>query len=84
MTDTIQRDLDVCLRWPYHIDVEGKDEDWRYKPKDAAEHAALAILYDYSDRRGVKQGFYDVEEVVRKEIVETTASIIRAALAKEG
>ena len=48
-------------------------------PTDWAEAAALGILYDLNDRRGIKNGFDDVDMEVRMEIVTHMADIIRTA-----
>ena len=80
MFDTVKRDLDMCLKWPYHIETEGRKDDWRYVPKDNAEHAALAVIRGFCDRRGIKRGFQNIDDDIRKEIVETTAEIIRQAM----
>lgn len=63
------RNLLMGEKYPYH----GKP------PVDWAERAALGILYDLSDRRGIKHGLADVDREVRVEIVETLAATIRAA-----
>jgi len=47
-------------------------EDW-------AHRAARGVLVDLTDRRGIKNGFDDVDEDVRKDIVNSLASIIREA-----
>lgn len=47
--------------------------------KDWAHAAARAVLSSMTDRRGIKTGFDGIDEAVRKEIVETTAAIIREA-----
>lgn len=47
-------------------------EDW-------AHRAARGVLADLTDRRGIKNGFDDVDEDVRKEIVNSLSSIIREA-----
>lgn len=64
-----KRDLDTALQYPYH----GRP------PKDWAEHAALGVLNDLNDRRGIKHELSAVDEEVRAEIVETLAGIIRQA-----
>lgn len=43
------------------------------------EAAALAVLYDLSDRRGIKQELACVDLDVRGEIVETLSELILAA-----
>lgn len=58
--------------YPYH----GKP------PVDWAERAALGILADLCDRRGIKQELRQIEgdEDITEEIVKTLAEIIRTAL----
>jgi hypothetical protein len=63
------RDLARGVEYPYH----GK------KPKDWAEAAALGILYDLSDRGGIKHELSAVDDEIKAEIVEKMAAIIRAA-----
>lgn len=54
-------------------------------PKDWAERAALGVLADLCDRRGIKHALYDVEcsadedDCIRVEIVTSLAEIIRRA-----
>lgn len=54
-------------------------------PKDWAERAALGVLADLGDRRGIKWALQDVEEdedeeaSIREEIVISLAEIIRRA-----
>jgi hypothetical protein len=64
-----KRDLEMGAKYPYH----GKP------PVDWAEAAALGILRDLNDRRGIKHELAEVDDDVRGEIVETMAAIIRAA-----
>lgn len=58
-------------KFPYH----GKP------PKDWAERAALGVLADLLDRRGIKNALWDCEDdqEVTDEIVATLADIIRTA-----
>lgn len=63
------RELSMGVQYPYHGE----------KPKDWAEAAALGILYDLNDRRGIKHELGQVDGDTRAEIVATMASIIRAA-----
>lgn len=53
-------------------------------PVDAAHAAARGIVADMCDRHTIKRGFEGVHEDTRKELVETTAAIIRTALATKG
>ena len=63
------RELEKGAEYPYH----GKP------PTDWAEAAALGILYDLSDRGGIKHELDGVDDEIRVEIVEAMAKIIRAA-----
>lgn len=47
--------------------------------EDPARRAALGVLDDLGDRRGIKWGLEDVDADVRTEIVESLTAIIRAA-----
>jgi hypothetical protein len=49
-------------------------------PKDKYEVAALGILADLNDRRGIKHELADVDVSIREEIVESMANIIRKAM----
>jgi len=67
---TTKKVLDLAQEFPYvHVD----NPDWATK-------AALGILYDLSDRRGVGNELELIDEDVRQELLEAQASIIRAAL----
>lgn len=46
---------------------------------DWAHYAARGVLADLTDRRGIKDGFNDLDEDVRIEIVQSLADVIRAA-----
>ena len=63
------RDISKGVEYPYH----------GQKPKDWAETAALGILWDLSDRGGIKHELEEVDDEVKAEIVEKMAAIIRAA-----
>lgn len=69
--DYDRRTLGCGYIYPYH----GK------KPTDTAEHIALGILYDLSDRRGIKHELAAVDDDVRPQIVEELAAIIRSGMA---
>jgi len=62
-----QRDIAAGIEYPYND----------RPPKDKAEMAALGILYNFSDRHGIKNALSDVDSDVREEIVTTMADIIR-------
>ncbi len=49
-------------------------------PTDWAHTAARAIVGDLLDRRGLRQSLQDIDEEVRKELVESMRLIIFAAL----
>lgn len=46
---------------------------------DYAHAAARGILTDLCDRSGIKHGFADIDEEIRKDIIESIAEIIRQA-----
>lgn len=48
------------------------------------QKTALAIYADVTDRRGIKQEFYDVDDDITQEILETWADIIANQPKKEG
>lgn len=64
-----QRDIRVGCEYPY----DGRT------PKDWADKAALGILRDLSDRRGIKHELGAVDDDVRPDIVDAMAEIIRVA-----
>jgi hypothetical protein len=59
--------------YPYH------DQE----PKDRYEQIVCAIISDLTDRGGIKQGFVDIDEDIRVEIVETLASYVKAGIEAE-
>jgi hypothetical protein len=73
-------------RYPYDApDAWWQDEKRQNAPSpppptDWAHTASRAIIGDWLDRRGLKNTLQDIDEVVRKEIVESGATIIRTAL----
>lgn len=69
-------------RFPY----DASDEWWESdaynpppEPTDWAHRAARGVLADLTDRRAIKNGFVEIDEDVRKEMVENMAEIIRQA-----
>ena len=54
------------LEYPYH----------NKQPESKAELAALMILNDFCDRRGIKNKFVDIKQSVREEIVKSVVDII--------
>ena len=49
-------------------------------PANKFEAIAEGILHDLHDRRGIKNGFYDIDAATRSEIVATLAGIIEAGM----
>lgn len=69
--DYVRMRLEHGAQFPYH------DKP----PKDWAERAALGVLADLLDRRGIKNALWDCEDdkETTEEIVTTLGDIIRAA-----
>lgn len=75
--------FESARRYPYDAD----DAWWHARAgsvppppaADWAHAAARAVVHDLSDRRKIKQGFVQIDEAVRKEIIESIAEIIRYA-----
>ncbi len=80
-SDRIDSALDQGYRFPYDAtDDWWSDSGWSpVPPFDWAHSAARGIIANLTDRRGIKNGFNDVDEEIRREIVETCAEIIRRA-----
>lgn len=81
--DIAQHTLDRGAKYPYDAPDswwEG-DGDERVAPPavDWAHAAARGVLADLNDRKGIKQGFYEIDEKIRVEIVSSLAEIIRRA-----
>lgn len=79
-----QRDLQQGSLRPY----DAPDAWWQapgvrpaLAPVDWAHTAARGILYDLSDRAGIKHAFHHVDESVRADIVRDLADIIRESAA---
>jgi len=77
--------IDHGKKYPY----DAPDSWWRGDetrifppPIDNAHVAARGILANLQDRRKIKQGFVDIDEDVRIEIVESIAEIIRTVMIK--
>lgn len=67
-------------KFPYDASDEWGDSELPPPPPvDWAHSAARGVVADLCDRRDIKNGFNDVDEEVRVEIVQTLAAIIRAA-----
>lgn len=82
MIDIAQTTYDHGQKWPY----DAPDAWWAANgdapPADDWAHAAArGILSDLNDRRGIKNGFSDIDEETRVEIVQSLARIIRHAAA---
>jgi hypothetical protein len=69
------------LKFPYDESDEWWDDDGKNPsaPIDWAHAAARGVIADLQDRRGIKQGFQEVDEEVRQEIVKSLSDIIRLA-----
>ena len=70
-----KRTLESGQQIPY----DARDDGPALPAADWAHEAARGVLFDLSDRRGIKNGFWDIDYEIRVEIVETLAAIIRAA-----
>jgi len=60
--------IDRGIKYPYDT---LPNQSWEYI-------AARTILADLKDRSGIKQGFNDVDEDIRNEVVKSMASYILA------
>jgi hypothetical protein len=76
-----RRSIDCGNRFPF----DAPDTWWHgtegnpLPPADWAHSAARGVLYDLSDRKGIKRSFEEIDEEVRVEIVSAIADIIREA-----
>lgn len=70
-----ERACDKGVDYPY--DGHRPEKDWAHK-------AARGVLYDLSDRGGIKHGLRDVDREVREDIVDALADIIREADRRRG
>ncbi len=82
MTVTPKQRLDHGNLFPF----DAPDEWWNgseplrpHPGGDWAVRAARGVIADLQDRRGIKHELEDLDEDVRKNIVESLASIIRVA-----
>lgn len=69
-------------RYPYDASDEWKDtnhDDDAPPAEDWAHGAARGVVVDLKDRRGIKHGFDNVDEDVRREIVASIRRIILLA-----
>lgn len=67
-----ERNLKNGQEYPY--DGSRPAVDW-------AHRAARGIIADFEDRRGIQNGFYDIDEELKIEIVDVMSETIRAAYA---
>lgn len=79
MANHYLRELHRGQRYPYHQDPEA---GFPYTElKSAAHYAALGVLADLHDRRGIRQELDEVDYDVRQEIVESLTGIIEDTFA---
>ena len=78
MSEEASRNLRQGVRYPYHRTADGE----AYEPEDWCERAALGILYDLGDRRGVKHELERIDADVRADLVRDLSDIIRTAHAE--
>ena len=80
MSDAQTR-LEQGARFPYDAPDKWWHSSGSEPPPSAnwAHYAARGILADLTDRRGIKQGFDDIDEDVRSEMAMTLTDIILAA-----
>lgn len=73
--------LEHGAEFPYDASDKWWDGDGSNPPppKDWAHAAARGVISDLEGRRGIKNGFADLDEDIRAEIVVTLADIIRLA-----
>lgn len=72
MTKSAQKSLSMGNKYPY--DETRESIDW-------AHRAARGVIADLTDRRGIKNGFQDISNEIRMEIVDSMSEIIRTAYA---
>ena len=70
MVDVSAVTLKHAKQWPYN----GR------QPKDQYELAALGVLADLCDRRGIKNELHDTDDDIKEEIVTSLAAIIQSAV----
>lgn len=71
--------LERGAQYPYDAPDSWSSDTPPPPAKDWAHAAARGVLADLTDRRSIKNGFRDIDEDVRLEIVESLAEIIRIA-----
>jgi len=69
--------LTSAYRRPYDV----SDDENMPDPGDWAVRAARGVIADMRDRRAIKWGFDNVDQDVRREMIQTVADIIRFASA---
>lgn len=77
------KDLDFGARFPFDAPDSWFEDGYSHLPppeaQDWAVFAARGVIENLRDRRSIKQGFNDIAEDVRLEIVTSLAAIIRRA-----
>jgi hypothetical protein len=58
-------------------------DDEPVAPHDLGRIAAVSVIADLTDRRGIKNGFNDIDDDVRKSIVDDLTNIINAVHSPE-
>jgi hypothetical protein len=84
--EAAKRELVSGDKYPYDAPDDwyvDDDSHKKYPPVDWAHRAARAVINDLSDRRGIKNEFEEVDEDVRKDIIEALAEIIRQSKLEE-
>ena len=80
--------LDLGDRYPFDAPDDWWHGEFPYPEppiaSDWAHRAARGVLADLTDRRRIKNGFDDIDQDLRGEIVATLAAIIRAAYDERG
>ena|ERR1019366_10032770 len=69
-------------KFPYDASEDWYESDDTRSPPPAtdwAHAAARGVVADLTDRRGIKNGFDDVDDETKVEIISTMAEIIRLA-----
>lgn len=76
-----QKELKQGAKFPYDASDEWLNGTDRkpLAPVDWAHAAARGVISNLKDRSGIKRGFEEIDEDIRKEIVESMADIIRTA-----
>jgi hypothetical protein len=75
------RYVEMGEEYPYDAPdswLDGDKSSWE-QPSNWEYRAACGIISDLCDRRGIKREFSDIDEEVRRDIVDSMVAIIRAA-----